>query len=62
MERCMTKKSEHELIRSAKRRAKRLRGKYPDICHMHRLDVVAREMGYQNFRSMQRELANEDIA
>ncbi len=39
-------------IEQCKRQAKRIKSDYPELGYMQRLDVVAKQMGYQHYTNL----------
>ncbi|MCL1088025.1 hypothetical protein [Shewanella profunda] len=47
-------------INFCKRRAKQIKADYPDCAYMKRLDIAAKEMGFENFTKLQNKYSNKD--
>ena len=39
-------------VEDCKRMAKRIKREYPELVYMQRLDVVAKQMGYQHYTNL----------
>lgn len=43
-----------DYLNRCKRRAKQIKADYPDACHMQRLDIAAKELGFRHYTDLKR--------